>query len=565
MALEMTDALRVELDKCVKKFMRKRNVKGVSAAVVGVEGPLYEATFGVVDAEGTPNDPDKKMMIGSNTKLLTALAILTLVEKGKLELDKDIGTYLSGFEIRSRFPEKAITIRQILSHTSGLSCDSFSLLMDEDACLNDILPFLSESYLIAEPGTMPAYSNIGFGVLGLIIEACSGKTYTEYLETAVLTPLGLSVEILETKAKREAAKARISGCFDKKGKPVEDALGAIISAGSNTYASLRDMERFLLFFLAPEKQTLLKPETLMEMFLPPREGDLEQRAIKFNLGLMHDYFHFNHLDAGAFTGHGGSTATHHSVFHWLKAHGLGFTVLTNSTKGMFAAREIQTTMAVACLKALGVHVPKKKPPVPLKQEPTEVNTAKTYVGNGLKIPVKTRKDGQKDMKLSFMRARLRQAEDGLFRLQPRGVTRFPLFALVLKMLRFGFTSAHGRDVCLIEQRMPYGSIVTHFAEACEAVPLPDDWKKAKGSYELRDAPPALKKALTKMKLSIVKGDPLLKMTILQQPGIMHLKALGDGEAIVRGYGRNAGETVRIEHIDGDTHLTFMGMRLKKKR
>jgi len=155
---------------------------------------IYRKGFGWANAEWKiPNTPDTKFRIGSVTKQFTAMLVMQLVEAGKLRLDGAIGDYLPEYPAG---PGRAITIHQLLTHTSGLhnyvALPRFYPELSRDPYRPvDLLPLFDSLPLDFEPGSQWRYSNSGYITLGVILERVSGKAYDVALRERVLQPLGL--------------------------------------------------------------------------------------------------------------------------------------------------------------------------------------------------------------------------------------------------------------------------------------------------------------------------------------------------------------------------------------
>lgn len=170
-------------------------VPGLQYVVVDAEGPLFEYAGGWADIQQQrPMTPDTTMMAFSMTKTFTAVAVLQLVEQGKVGLDDEIDHYVPG----TPYSGQPITVRQLLAHTAGIAnpiplrwvhLTAEDATFDEDAALAQVLR--DNPKLRAEPGEKYAYSNIGYWLLGKLIEQVTGQTYTEYMRDAVLEPLAL--------------------------------------------------------------------------------------------------------------------------------------------------------------------------------------------------------------------------------------------------------------------------------------------------------------------------------------------------------------------------------------
>jgi CubicO group peptidase (beta-lactamase class C family) len=156
---------------------------------------IYKKGFGMANMEwNIPNQSDTKHRLGSVTKQFTSLLVLQLAEQGKLKLDAPISTYLQNYPKASG---DRITIHHLLTHTSGIpNYTSFPNFIKELS----INPYNPEAFvkvfadlpLEFTPGEKFAYSNSGYFLLGYIIEKVSGKTYEQFLQENILTPLKMN-------------------------------------------------------------------------------------------------------------------------------------------------------------------------------------------------------------------------------------------------------------------------------------------------------------------------------------------------------------------------------------
>ena len=165
----------------------------IGSVLVAKEGKvLYRKAFGFAQAEWEiPNTPETKFRIGSITKQFTALAILRLVEQGKLKLDDPI---------RKHYPAapatwEAVTIHHLLNHTSGIASYTGQPGFLEKSALTakpaDIIKPIQALPLEFVPGTKFVYNNSGYLLLGLILESLTGQPYAEHLRQTIFEPLGM--------------------------------------------------------------------------------------------------------------------------------------------------------------------------------------------------------------------------------------------------------------------------------------------------------------------------------------------------------------------------------------
>jgi len=154
---------------------------------------VYERNIGFADiGNHIPATRDTVFKLGSITKSFTALAVLQLGEKDKIDLDATVSHYLPDLE----GPASIVTVRQLLTHTSGIP--NYTALPEARPMMSglvttreDIVALFRDKPLEFEPGSHYSYSNSGFYLLGLIIEAASGQDYFEYLKVNVFEPLDL--------------------------------------------------------------------------------------------------------------------------------------------------------------------------------------------------------------------------------------------------------------------------------------------------------------------------------------------------------------------------------------
>jgi len=177
----------------------RSDTPGIQYIVVNSAGVVFEHAGGWADIDGQiPMDLMTTMMAYSMSKTITAVAVLQLVGQGKLSLDDPLARYVSSLPY-----DPSVTVRQLVSHTSGLphpiplrwvhpvdEHDAF----DEEAALAQVVQ--DHPRLRFEPGTRFAYSNIGYWLLGSVVERVSGEPFESYVDEHIVKPLALSREQL---------------------------------------------------------------------------------------------------------------------------------------------------------------------------------------------------------------------------------------------------------------------------------------------------------------------------------------------------------------------------------
>ena len=191
-AVEADPTLGTRVDAAAESALGAIPAAGLSIAVVRHDQLVLAKGYGYADlAERVPASAATIYRIASITKEFTAAAILHLAEEGRLSLDDPIGDYLLDYPGEG----KRITIRQLLSHTSGLSDAAVLPLLEGSGGVgidrSQLIDLVASQPLDAEPGTEHSYSNVGFILLGIVIEQVTGTTYADYLHEEILGPLGL--------------------------------------------------------------------------------------------------------------------------------------------------------------------------------------------------------------------------------------------------------------------------------------------------------------------------------------------------------------------------------------
>jgi CubicO group peptidase (beta-lactamase class C family) len=155
---------------------------------------LWEIAAGLADRQANiPNHTETRFNLGSMNKMFTAVAILQLVEDGRLRLESTFGKILPDYP--NAAVAKQVTIHHLLTHTSGLGdvfTDQFAANPNQYRSNQDFLPLFVDEPLLFPPGERFLYSNAGYVVLGLIIEKVSGMSYDAYVRQNIFEPSGMS-------------------------------------------------------------------------------------------------------------------------------------------------------------------------------------------------------------------------------------------------------------------------------------------------------------------------------------------------------------------------------------
>lgn len=219
--------------------------------------------FGYADLENrVPASAETSYRLASLTKTITAIAVLQLVEAGKIDLDAEIQTYVPYFP-RKKWP---ITIRQLLGHLGGIShYRNYELEghIKEPKDTRQALAIFQDFDLVAEPGTRYNYSSYGYNLLGAAIEGASGLAYGEYIRRNIFDPLGMANSRLDNPL--DLIPNRVRGYQLVKGDLKNSEFVDISSrfAAGGVRSTVVDLLRYAQAIL---KGQLLKETTWKKMF-----------------------------------------------------------------------------------------------------------------------------------------------------------------------------------------------------------------------------------------------------------------------------------------------------------
>lgn len=178
------------IDASLEQLLAQYDAVGLSVIVVKKGKPVYSNAFGLKNIERQEKlSVDDVFRIASISKSFSATAVMQLVEAGKLKLEDRVSD-LIGFQVQNpKYPEKPITLRMLLSHTSSLNDTQGYFTLDVvDPAKNDSV---SKCYNAYPPGGDYQYCNLNFNMIGTIIERVSGERFDQYIRKHILQPMGL--------------------------------------------------------------------------------------------------------------------------------------------------------------------------------------------------------------------------------------------------------------------------------------------------------------------------------------------------------------------------------------
>ncbi|WP_037367294.1 serine hydrolase domain-containing protein [Amycolatopsis orientalis] len=315
-----------ELRGLLGEWAREANVPGVSVGIFH-EGKETLLTAGVSRVDtGTPVDDGTLFMIGSTSKTFAAAAVLVLVEDGVLDLDRPVAEYLPELRLADPVATKTVTLRHLLTHSSGFLGDIEVDTGWGDDALNRAVERFAELPQVFPVGEVFSYCNAGFLLAGRVAEAVSGGTYEDLVRTRLLEPLGMTDSFFqpwEVLTRRHA----VGHALREDGPAVAHTIGlarADAPAGG-LWSTARDQLKWARFQLNGAE--VLSDETRWLMHAAQRKGALPMEEV----GLS--WLRLRHGDA-QLVRHGGNVSNLQlSEFVMAPSEDFAVTVLTNSAGG----------------------------------------------------------------------------------------------------------------------------------------------------------------------------------------------------------------------------------------
>ncbi|MFN7139378.1 MAG: serine hydrolase domain-containing protein [Limisphaerales bacterium] len=371
-----------DLEQRIRSIQEKHSVMGLS--VVGVRnGKVVSKThLGWADYDRKiPVTDSSKFRIASISKTVAAAALMQLWEQGKFQLDDNISDYLGYPVVNPHFPKEPITFRHLLTHTSSLTdgpnYDQFLQLTyqtpDQALSLGELLSASGSHYkdganfLKRAPGSHYHYSNLGFGLVGTLVEKISGERFDLYTEKNILKPLGLTAtfnahhlkNIDELGVLYRPGTNSWNATFDNHGgiRP-PDRVGNSYVPGRNALvfgpqgglrASAIDLSRFMAQFSHPKTCRILKPATA-RMMLDEHWTNAEQGSAYRGRGLGFQRTQ-TLVNGELWIGHSGSAYGLQSDMYFKEGGEIGIILITNGSRpsrseGGFSQMEREILAAV---------------------------------------------------------------------------------------------------------------------------------------------------------------------------------------------------------------------------
>ncbi|MDX1811191.1 MAG: serine hydrolase domain-containing protein [Gammaproteobacteria bacterium] len=552
-----------QLSDFIEKQLKSEDAEGLSIAIVHGSDSWFSAAYGLADAKlDKKASTQTQYRIGSVSSLFTAMLILKLESENKLSLDDKISKYFPELPFATHDKQDyEITIKQLLTHHSGLPLSVLKNSWAETPPrFTDIFHNDQPIYFSQAPDTIYTYSNVGYALLGMLIEKLTGLTFEQAMTNYLLEPLGMQ----HTGFVSPSRQAENMSKGYKKGKEKKFLYPRDLPS-LGMYSSARDMEIFLSYFLSSndDEKKILDNKQIQKMLRIQNIHVAADLGKKVGLGWMIGSMAIE--NAGPIIWRGGASLYHRSRVVLLPKKNLGVVVFANDSGSWDLVESVATKALTLALEVeYGIKQPDEKAEDKWV-EPYGVSDdfAEHYNSFAGFIPVV---QGRKSVKAELLGWTVIAKPDGRgwYKLQ------YDLFGIIPINLSW-ITSVKVRPAKISNYRVLivlYQGTQHLFASHINIKHVDAAWRARVGEYHLRN-PDSLSEAMEiKTGKLMVENDQLF--FLYQLPLFVGLelkvpiKILNKDEAIIPGLGTALNETISVKSIGNKEILEYSGYQLEKK-
>jgi len=561
-ALNNYPAVVAFLNQYIEYLVDEEDIAGLSVAIVNGNHVIWEKGFGYANVDlKIKAKANTVYQAGAVTGLLTAALIVELSEKKLLDLDDNIKQYLPALKIHSRFQKTpTITIRQLLTHHAGLPINifkdswsekppGFSALLRPETNLNASFP----------PGHIYAFSNIGYSLLGLIIEKATNLSYSKAMEQYILEPMNMSSSSVDNENELHTKLA----IGYKKGEPGK-RLSSRDTPSVGLVTTVKDLSRFVRRYFSGNDALA---ETI-KVQNPDVEFDVERQVgFSWYIGGM------NIEGGGPIIWRGGATPYFRSRVAMLPEHELGIAILSNDTRSWEVISQISEKALQLMLEAkagitqpVGSDEPDKKKIITSAAHIKAASFSKAYSSFVGYIP--TIKEGD-EYRANILGWSFLLNEDERnkhwFTLQYDLLGFIPIDISWISGVKVRAATINKQRVIIVYYKgRQYLFGIEHLTSEIHPA-----WRNVLGEYTVKNTDVLLESMKVKEGELLIRDNqllfvyelPLLLGTVLEIP----VKTISNEQAIIPGLGTGLNETVRIMKAGENSVLEYSGYLLEKAK
>lgn len=266
----------------ILKLLKKTQTPGVAITIAQDSTIIYQKGFGVKEI-GKPDsiDPHTVFRLASVSKCFAPILTGLLVEDGILSWDDPVIKYIPDFSLKSPEHTNSLTIKHVLSHTTGLPYHTYTNLVEEGMELKTMLALLRDVNLTGKPGEVYSYQNVAYSLIAEVVKSATGKSYEALMAERVFSPLKMgdaSMSYADILLNRNVARPHHLWRKGWKVTSINDTYYNVSPAGGIN-ASISDMGQLIKVLLGNRKD-FIKDETLETIFKPTVKAKSKNRNFR---------------------------------------------------------------------------------------------------------------------------------------------------------------------------------------------------------------------------------------------------------------------------------------------
>jgi CubicO group peptidase (beta-lactamase class C family)/imidazolonepropionase-like amidohydrolase len=327
------------LDSVAMAELKERGTPGAAVAVIKDGQVIYAKGYGVASIEtGNPVTPEMLFRLGSTTKMLTAAALVTLAERGKIKLDEPLGNRIKGLH-----PALArVTAHQLLSQSAGMRDFAATVVSNDDAALGQQVRAWSEDVFFTEPGRIYSYASPGYWFAGFVAEELGGNPYADVMDELLFKPLGMSRTTLRPAVamtypsvmghrvvRPGTGQGQGQGQGQLKAEVIRPAFNNVAMwPGGSVYSNVSELARFVIAMMDGGRLggTQVLSPLAVEKLPAPHVALPGAPDVHYGYGLL------SYRERGVrVVSHGGASTGYGSTIQLVPEHRFAVIVLTNSS------------------------------------------------------------------------------------------------------------------------------------------------------------------------------------------------------------------------------------------
>jgi CubicO group peptidase (beta-lactamase class C family) len=334
------DRITAALEPDIKAAMQTAKIPSCTIALVEGDAIVWEKAYGYTNLWAkTPAQLDSVYLIGSTFKAMSTMALLQLMEKGKFKLDDPVNLYLGDIKIKGEDPKNPVTFRHVLTHTSGMPGDFGPFPLWEDEVPPKLEDYMRSSLRVERPPLeKEVYSNMGFSLIGYLVEKISGQPFKKYIRDNIFQPLEMKDTEFNPRPDMDERMAFPYVPDEKTGEQkVFMKLRATVWPAGLVYGTIGDQARWLITNLnggTYKDKQLISEATHAQMLTPQFEkfkGPVEKiwGGSDANFGLT---WWTEDRGSEKYFAHSGSVPGYTAFLLGNRTRRLGFAILTNGNR-----------------------------------------------------------------------------------------------------------------------------------------------------------------------------------------------------------------------------------------